>query len=118
MIVCWLKKNKILLYSTDPNFKPEVNIDAVIISFNESVNGDKEWEPIIKNSFDRCYHDRIGTVDGFHCDVIPKSFYSVLECAYKEQYLKCPNYNPKKLDNCKETLEYADICYENDYNYY
>lgn len=113
--MCLYEKLGVLLFSTDPNVKPQVSLDALIASFLNSVGNNRLWEPIIKKAFNRCFDDRFGTSDGYLCDVIPSSLESVICCTYKETFLKCPNYNPNGISSCKETREYLEMCYEVDY---
>lgn len=110
--ICSLKQIEVLLFSTDPNMKPQVNYEGLTYSFLLSIDNDTRWEPVIRASTSRCYYDQFGTTDGYQCDVIPNSLYNVIECSYKENFLKCPNYNPNEISECKETYEFLELCYE------
>jgi hypothetical protein len=109
--ICILKELGVLLFSTDPNMKPQVDHKGLSYSFLLSVGNDTSWEPIIRSSTSRCFDDRFGFTDGYQCDVIPLSLFEVITCCYKENFLKCPNYNPKRVSGCKATYEFIELCY-------
>jgi hypothetical protein len=116
--ICVYTQSGILKFSTDPNVAPELESNGFVASFMLSVDNDTAWEPIVKASTSRCFDDNIGTNDGFECEIIPKSLKRVIECTYKENFLKCPNYNPSHISECKETYEYWEMCLEDFYDSY
>lgn len=109
-----MKKLEVLTFSIETNQLLEIHQEGIEKSFLLSVDNETSWEPIIKSSTRRCYDDHYGTTDGYQCGVIPNSLSNVINCCYKENFLKCPNYNPNRISECKETYEFVELCYEND----
>lgn len=83
--------------------------DGFIYSFLLSVGNDTAWEPVITGAVNRCYSQYLDD-QGYDCGVIPFSMYSIIDCAYLENYLKCPTWNPQNLRECAFTAEYARKC--------
>jgi hypothetical protein len=81
-------------------------------SFLFSVKNEPAWEPVITRSVQRCAYDLIGSSDEYQCEVVPMEFYSIIDCTYKENFLKCPVYNPFKLPECSATRRYVEECIE------
>lgn len=88
--ICLFEKLGVLIFSTDPNLKPEIRREGIAYSFLLSVDGDTRWEPVILSSTSRCFDDRFGFIDGYDCNTIPMSLYEVIGCCYKQNFLKCP----------------------------
>jgi hypothetical protein len=42
--------------------------------------------------------------------------YDIVFCTYKQNYMKCPPWNPHKLAECTQTMNYVERCMD-DYNY-
>jgi hypothetical protein len=55
----------------------------------------------------------MGTNDGYDCDVIPSALFTTIDCCYKENYLRCPVYNPHRLSECAATRQFIEECYGN-----
>lgn len=110
LLVCILKDLEILKFSDGSSAKPEVNPEGLVNSFLSSVENDKRWEPIVRSSSQRCSADLKGSVEGFECEVIPNELGKIIDCCSTENYLKCPNYNPKGRSECQATREYVEEC--------
>jgi hypothetical protein len=98
----------VLKFSGDEKTKPEVDPQGLVYSFLLSVGNDTSWEPIVKSSTQRCYDDNYGSVEGYQCDVIPLSLFEIINCCLKENYLKCPVYNPYRLSECQATRQFIE----------
>lgn len=112
MQVCLYGATGILLYSTDPNILPAVNLKALEDSFLLSVEPElvESWRPVVRTSLNRCYDDMFGVHNKQRCDVIPSSLFSVIACTAIENILKCPNYNPYNLESCEYEYEFYERC--------
>jgi hypothetical protein len=115
-LVCYLTSNGFLTFSTDPNLKPELNLEGIIRGLKASEFYDESWEPIIELSTRRCYEDCYGLREsyGYFCDVIPRMFGPIEICSKKENFLKCPSqhWNPKKLEKCNIVRQYMEECFQ------
>lgn len=109
-MVCVLTKMEFLIFSPDPNIKPEVDIKGIIKVYMLSVNNDPAWEPIVQSATQRCFEDSYGLFPGFFCGVIPNSLQELTNCVYKEFFLKCPYWNQKELSRCEAAREYQKEC--------
>lgn len=110
-LVCLLKKMNVLRFSTDPNLPPEIESAGLIESFLLSVKDSDLWRPVVTSSTNRCYNDNIGNFHGYYyCKIIPNSLFSVIGCCYKENYLKCPTWNPGNDDRCDATRQFVEEC--------
>lgn len=87
-----------------------VNIAGLVHSFMLSVDNDPLWLPIVTSTTRRCYDDYVNANDELYCGEIPKYLYDIVDCTYIENFLRCPLFNPKKLEQCRLTLEYVDKC--------
>lgn len=101
--------------TTDPETNEEkvttdVDWNGLVYSFLLSVGNDTRWLPVVTDSTSRCYNDFSGSNDEIDCDVIPRSLYTVIDCAYVENYVKCPVFNPAGLKECSYTMQYAQKC--------
>lgn len=108
--VCVLKRVDFLFFSTDPNVKPEVNPKALVEIYMNSVNNDPAWEPIVKSSSFRCYSDINDMYYQLACNAIPDNLSHINFCCFKENFLKCPYWNPKKIEKCTICHEYIQEC--------
>lgn len=99
---CDFERIGYLLYSTDPNIKPQTNVQGLINGFMQSENYNEVWEPIVRSTVTRCDDNAIGTNDFVYCNVVSSSFYHAVICSMKEFFLRCPDqfWNPKKLEKC------------------
>lgn len=75
-----------------------------------SVGNDPIWLPIVTLTTKRCYADFFDFSDEYYCDEIPKYLYDVVDCTYIENFLRCPLFNPKRLNQCLMTFQYVDEC--------
>lgn len=109
---CLLAKSGILIFSNDPNIKPFLDKEGIIVAFLMSVKNNTIWEPIIRSSVGRCYEDFQSTTYGYYCNTIPFTLEQIISCCYKQTFLKCPDYDMKRR-GCKETFDFVQDCYEN-----
>lgn len=91
--------------------KSDINTTSLIASFLLSVGNDTRWAPVVTNSVQRCYDDLYQSKEGkLFCDILPKTLYSVIDCTYNENFLKCPVWNPHNLIECEYTYKYVEKC--------
>jgi hypothetical protein len=115
VVICALKMLQILTSRTE--IAP-INPKGLIYSFMMSVGNETIWEPVITNAINRCFRQNEGYDQDFDCEIIPRSIYSIVDCAYLENFLKCPKWNPYGLSECAYTHEFAKKCMgENFYIY-
>ena len=122
---CQYYKMQLISLAKDPTtgllLPSELYNTGYLYSFMLSVGNDTQWEPIIKDVVDRCYNQFASTGNGYYCEIIPYTLWSVAECCYMELFMKCPNWNPQGLASCALTYEYAVKCiktgYEVQYDY-
>lgn len=88
----------------------DVNPGGLVHSFLLSVGNDSQWIPVLSASTTRCYSQFSETSNGYECDVIPKNLFSVIDCSYNENYLKCPPWNPANLKECEFTYKFVQKC--------
>ena len=79
-------------------------------NFMLSVGNDSQWEPVFYESIQKCDEQFARSVKGYFCDVIPLSLWAISDCCIRENYLKCPAWNPNGLQKCKYTYEYVLKC--------
>lgn len=117
IVPCCHKYNGILKEVTNENGVVQDNIDpnGLISSYSISVGNDTKWLPVITNAVTSCYQQYSENPDGYDCGVIPMNLYSIIDCSYNEQFLKCPNYNPHNLKECEYTLQYIAQCTWSEY---
>jgi hypothetical protein len=116
--VCHLTEHGYLRFSTDPNLKPETDVEGLISSLKSTEFYTEAWEPIIEASTRRCYDDCFGfeASYGYFCDVIPRTMYAIVTCSQKENFLKCPqqhwdnNENYPDRPNCTILRKYVEEC--------
>lgn len=110
---CYVDKIGVFSVTEDENgniTNAEMHLDPLISSFLLSVGNDSAWIPVITNSVNRCYNDLWSTNEGYSCDFIPNSFYEIVGCAYLENYLKCPVWNPSNILECQYTHRHVEYC--------
>jgi hypothetical protein len=110
-LVCVLREVGFLRFSTDPNMMPIPDVQGVIKSYMYSVEDDPTWEPVIKSSASRCFEDSHGIDNEYDCSVVPKSLQYMVQCSFIENFLKCPVWNPKKINECAAAYKYVSECY-------
>lgn len=88
----------------------EVDPNGLIYSFLLSVGNDTQWLPVITESTQRCYDDIPNTYENDCSNRMPKQLYSIIDCCYKENFLKCAKWNPFDIKECEYTTEYVSIC--------
>jgi hypothetical protein len=111
-ISCHMKKVGITKFVIDPYIRPNFDPEALIQAFLSSVlQTDGVWEPVVRRSVNRCFDDFTGAVDGFICDqTMPAILLEVIVCTYKENFLRCPTWNPDKLEICEFTQDFVSKC--------
>lgn len=88
----------------------EVDPKGLIYSFLLSVGNDTQWLPVVTKSSRRCYDDIPNTYENNCNNRIPKQLYSIVDCCYIENYLKCAKWNPYDVKECAYTIEYVSTC--------
>lgn len=90
----------------------QVDVDprGLIYSYLLSVGNDTLWLPVVTNSVNRCYEQFSEQNNAYDCDVIPLNLFIVINCAYGENYLKCPRWNPYNIRECEFTYKYVEKC--------
>lgn len=109
---CFNKLGVTLLTKDEKGNVLGVDVDwhGLVYSFLLSVGNDTKWEPVLMDSVARCNEQFGGTANGYECSVIPLSLYDVIGCSYIQNYLKCANWNPYEMPECKYTYEFASTC--------
>jgi hypothetical protein len=108
VLICGLNAVKILTSRTEIS---SLKAEGFIYSFMLSIGNESIWEPVITNAINRCFSEFASINDGYDCGLIPFNIYDVADCAYLENYLKCPSWNPSGLPECKYTYQYAKDCF-------
>lgn len=100
---CILENNGYLIYSTDPNIKPQTNVNGLISAFMHSKKYNDVWEPIVRTSTVKCYDDTEGMGRDDSCTDIPGSFSYTVFCSMREFFLRCPDqfWNLENMDRCE-----------------
>lgn len=75
-----------------------------------SVGSDSVWEPVVSKSTQRCYDDFNGVSKDLYCNAPMNFLYDIVNCVYKENFLRYPNYNPSGLTGCEAARQYIDEC--------
>jgi hypothetical protein len=110
---CCSKKCTFQALEFIPNF---INTDnhnpcnGLTHSFLLSVGNASEWKQPISDSCKFCF-ERVEKIPNEvdECN-IPFHLYDIINCVYSENYERCPKFNPFKVEKCKLTKEYNDIC--------
>jgi hypothetical protein len=108
--ICILKEVRFLKFSTDPNIRPVPDVEGYIRLLMQSVDNDPVWEPVIRSSSSRCFYDADGTDNDFICQVVPSTIIYMSQCNFKENFLKCPYWNPYKIEKCQALYELVENC--------
>lgn len=95
---------------TSPGQNAKIIAQGIKNSFLNSVSNITMWQPIVNQAVDRCYKDYLKSTGGIICDCIPNYLFDILDCSYRENFLRCPEYNPFKLDECELTLSFVQEC--------
>lgn len=98
--------------TTNEIVKKNIDVDwqGLVYSFLLSVENNTQWLPVVTQSTYECYVQFGGSDEGIDCDFIPKSLESVINCANKFNYIRCPPWNPFRIPECKYTMEFAQHC--------
>lgn len=107
ILICGLNMGQILNSRTEVS---ELLQPGYVYSFMLSIGNETLWEPVITNSVSRCFTQFLDMNAGFDCEIIPVSVFSIANCAYLENYLKCPKWNPDNIQECEYTSQYAKKC--------
>jgi hypothetical protein len=109
--ICVLEKLDIILVSTDPNVKSFVKPEGIVKMFMNTVGNDPAWLPIVQSSTMRCFDDVAVMSEEYLCgNKIPYGLTVMEFCCFKENYLKCPYWNPQKIDNCTICRNVIEEC--------
>lgn len=113
ILSCVMEKSKVIQFIIHPEVRPTFLPEGLIESFMLSVNETREnWQPVVRRSVNRCYEDFEGSEDGYDCDeTSPKIIFDVAYCTMKELFLKCPNFNPDRIENCPITYQWVEQCW-------
>lgn len=114
--ICILRRVNFLQFSTDPNVMPQINQNALLKLYMDSVDDDPAWEPIVRSSTNRCFDDMHGIVNNFTCGVIPDNVPLINFCCYKENFLKCPYL--QKNQACDACVAFIKECIADMDSYY
>lgn len=110
MLVCCFKKIGVLKFPDDPKQPAKIDPEGFVYSFLLSVGNDTAWEPVIRKSTRRCYDDNNGVSTGDICNVPFIFLENIVTCAYKENFLRCPVFNPHRLPQCETSRQFVDEC--------
>ena len=88
----------------------DVHWQGFVFAFMLSIDNDTRWETVINENVKQCDQQFGDTYDDFYCDYIPLSLWKVSECSYKQNYLKCPYWNPRNLPECRYAYEFVSEC--------
>ena len=91
-------------------FGYDINYKGVISSFLLSVGFDESWGPVLNEVVLRCYDQFSASDGGFECNSMPVELFDIIECSYKQNFLKCPSWNPQGILECQYTYEYVTKC--------
>lgn len=111
--VCCYNKIGLLnpVYNDDGSQAPsEVDWRGLVYSFMLSVGNDTQWLPVVNASSYRCYTQYSESNNGYACEVIPLNLFTVINCGYDENFLKCPPWNPNNVPACTYTWQYVSQC--------
>lgn len=84
--------------------------NGLLYSFSLSVGNDSEWKSVITEAARFC-NNYVQKEKEFEACGIPKHLYSIINCAYNENYFHCPNWNRYGIAECELTKEYIDFCF-------
>ena len=88
-----------------------VNWHGLVYSFMLSVGNDTKWGPVLKEVVSKCDDENGSTDSGYECDgLIPMSFYDIVKCSYRQNFLNCPNWNPSGRADCQYTYDFVEQC--------
>lgn len=107
IMVCCLNMLTILGSTTE---KTDVRKEGLVYSFLLSVGNDTSWLPVVENSVSRCHSQFSEANNDYDCGVVPLNLYLMVDCAYLQNYLKCPKWNPYGYEECAFTNEYVQKC--------
>ena len=88
----------------------EIDFNGIVNSFLMSVGNDESWLPVLKDVVSRCYEQFSTSEGGLECNSVPSELFEIIDCSYKQNYLKCPSWNPQGLFECQYTYEYVTKC--------
>lgn len=95
----------------DASTQIDIDTQGLIYSLMLSVGNDTQWHLVITNSAERCYSQFSATGE-FECDgQIPAHLFSIADCVYIENFLKCAKWNPNVLIECDATYKYVKGCF-------
>lgn len=98
--------------NADNSSSIEVESQGFVTSFMMSIGNDSAWTKIVHDSVERCYNQLI-FFDQLGCNGrIPLAIYDIIDCAYLENFLRCPKYNPYEIKECEDTYKYVDDCFD------
>ena len=90
----------------------DIDYNSIMKIFLSSVGYDEQWVPILNEVVPRCYDQFFGSDLGFECYAALDDLYNIITCSYKQNFLKCPSWNPQQIFECQYTYEYVSKCIE------
>lgn len=110
-VTCYYDQLGLLTKNEAGNAIPDgINIKGMIEAFMAYVGNDPRWEPFVNDAVVRCNLQIQGSDDRYECGIIPRNYEDVMECAYVQNYLNCPEWNPRNIENCSYTREFVEKC--------
>ena len=88
----------------------DIDFKGIVNSFLMSVGYDESWGPVLNEVVLRCYDQFSASDGGFECMSMPAEIFDIIGCSYKQNFLKCPSWNPQRIFECQYTYEYVTKC--------
>lgn len=90
------------------------NIFNAFMIARERFNESTAWLSVVNMSVELCYN-QVSPTNQFDCDnAIPTYVYSIIDCTYLQNFLRCPSWNQNDPE-CATTYKYAQNCMSNEY---
>lgn len=110
---CYLERVGILEVPKGTDGSPKlakIYTRKLVESFLDAVKNDKNWEPIVENSVNKCT-ESFGAVDfGVDCGIIPGNLYLITNCTFIRNFLNCPDRHPSNIEKCDYTNQFIKEC--------
>lgn len=94
----------------DGTFQIDVDWLGLVYSFLNSVGNDTLWTPVVHEAVKRC-HDQFSNTGEYYCYKVPYYLFTIMDCAYIENYLRCAKWNPYGIKECDITYQYVKKCF-------
>jgi hypothetical protein len=108
--ICLFKLLGFAQFPEDRNEPAVLDPEGLVYSFMLSVDNDTSWEPVIRNSVKRCWNDNYGVSTDLYCNFPLDLWTGIGNCAFWENFLRCPIYNPNGITECEATRQYITEC--------